>query len=70
MLIVVVFPAPLPPSRARVSFALMLNETFSTAKSLPKYLLMLETLRISSEGVACEAMAVFSLSFDGAASTM
>ncbi len=42
----VVLPAPLPPKRARVWLAAMSKEMFSTAKSLPKNLLIWDTFRI------------------------
>ena len=44
----VVFPAPLPPKRASVSLGEMSNDTFSTAKSFPKYLVLRETYRIGA----------------------
>ncbi len=42
----VVLPAPFPPSRASVWLAAISKDIFSTAKSLPKNLLIRETVRI------------------------
>jgi len=46
MFMTVVLPAPLPPKRARVWLAAMSKDMFSTAKSLPKNLLIWETFKI------------------------